>query len=120
MARTVDFENLSDDDLQYLSERTWLISDAELNGHTGVRTAVHAFLAGERQAANEEAGEVIQYKDGTVAELRAELERRGLDTTGKKPELVARLEDDDLAADEEDDEEDDDTVPAADDEEDDD
>jgi hypothetical protein len=28
----------------------------------------------------------------TVPELRAELERRGLDTTGKKPVLVARLE----------------------------
>lgn len=99
MARTVDFENLTDDDLQYLSTRTWLISDAELNGYEGVNDAVAAFLAGER----EEEQETITYKQAKVEELRAELERRGLDATGKKDELIARLEADDLArADEED------------------
>lgn len=92
MARTVDFENLTNDDLQYLSERTWLISDAELSGHEGVKDAVAAFLAGER----EEGEEVITYKQGKVEELRAELERRGLDTAGKKDELIARLEADDI------------------------
>jgi len=31
-------------------------------------------------------------KNMKVAELKEELEKRGLDTTGKKPELAARLE----------------------------
>lgn len=103
MARTVDFENLSDDDLQYLSERTWLISDAELTGHKGVKSAVAAYVAGERAAAEEETHEVISYAEGKVEELRAELERRGLDTSGKKTELIGRLEEDDLAHEDEDD-----------------
>lgn len=98
MARTVDFENPSDDDLQYLSERTWLITDAELSGHEGVQDAVDAYLAGER-----EEEEVITYKQGKVEELRAELERRNLDTAGKKDDLIARLEADDLAREDEED-----------------
>lgn len=99
MARTVDFENLSADDLQYLSERTWLISDAELNGYEGVRSAVDAYIAGE----HEDEEETITYQQAKVEELRAELERRGLDTDGKKAELVERLEADDLARADEDD-----------------
>lgn len=101
MARTIDYANLSSDDLQYLSERTWLISDAELNGHEGTRAKVHAYLAGEQEAANE--GETITYQQAKVEELRAELERRGLDAEGKKAELVARLEADDEDEDEEED-----------------
>lgn len=109
MARTVDFENPSDDDLQYLSERTWLIADAELSGNTALRAKVKAYLAGERAVAEEEEQETITYKQAKVEELRAELERRGLETDGKKDALIARLELDDLTADEEDDEEDDET-----------
>lgn len=103
MARKLDFDNLSHDDFQYLSERTWLISDQVLSGNTGLPQQIENW----RNGVAESEEETIQYKDGTVAELRAELERRGLDTDGKKPELVARLEADD--ADTEDDE--DDNIP---------
>lgn len=40
---------------------------------------------------------VLPYKDMTVPQLQAELERRHLPKTGKKPELVARLEASDTA-----------------------
>ena len=39
-----------------------------------------------------------EYEALTVAELQAELETRGLPTTGVKAELVQRLVDDDAAA----------------------
>ena len=49
-----------------------------------------------RQEADEEAEEAgedaVDYKRMTVAQLRAELEGRGLDTSGRKADLVARLE----------------------------
>lgn len=35
------------------------------------------------------------YDSWTVAELRTELDERGLETGGNKPDLIARLEDDD-------------------------
>ena len=37
------------------------------------------------------------YESMTKPELQAELEARGLPTTGNKPELVTRLEEDDAA-----------------------
>lgn len=53
-------------------------------------------------------GEPSQYEDLTVAQLKDELERRDLPTTGKKPELVARLDADDAEqASSDDDDEDD-------------
>jgi hypothetical protein len=49
-----------------------------------------------RQEADEEAEEAgeeaVDYKRMTVAQLRAELEGRGLDTSGRKADLVARLQ----------------------------
>jgi hypothetical protein len=38
-----------------------------------------------------------EYAKLTVDELKAELEKRGLPKSGKKDELIARLEDDDTA-----------------------
>jgi hypothetical protein len=45
---------------------------------------------------NEGVVEIEDWNDLKVAELREELSSRGLDTTGTKPELVARLEASDL------------------------
>lgn len=105
MARKLDFDNLSDDDFQYLSERTWLISDQVLSGNTGLPQQLAEWRSGA--AAAEDEGETITYAQAKVEQLRAELERRGLDTAGKKDVLIARLEEDD--ADE--DEEEDDNIP---------
>lgn len=99
MARNLDFDNLSDDDFQYLSERTWLISDQVLSGNTALPQQIAEWRSGA--AAAEE--ETITYAQAKVEQLRAELERRGLDTAGKKDALIARLEADDADEDEEDD-----------------
>lgn len=50
------------------------------------------------------ANQESEYADLTVRELRDELERRDLPTSGKKDELVERLEDDDSTPDEDDEE----------------
>ncbi len=47
------------------------------------------------------------YEDWSIAQLRAELRRRKLSPSGKKPDLVSRLEDDDSTSDEDEDEEED-------------
>jgi hypothetical protein len=53
---------------------------------------VNAHAQGEGVFLDDEAGEALEYDALTVAELQAELDRRGLPTTGKKAELVERLE----------------------------
>lgn len=112
MARQVDFENLDEDDLLYLQQRSWLIDEAERYGHADIRDQIAALhngsVAGEvvEDDDNEDDGEEqdILYTDAKVDELRAALKDRGLDTTGNKADLIARLEADD-AADEDEEEE---------------
>jgi hypothetical protein len=114
MAREIDFSNLDTDDLLYLQSRSWLIDEAERYGHTDVRSRIVALHDGtlvgevvdEADESGEDDGEEVAYADAKVEELRAELKERGLDTTGKKEELVARLEADDAADDDEEEEED--------------
>lgn len=101
MARELDFENLSSDDLHYLRQRSWLVQEAELLGVEGIRDLVANF----DPDAEDEEDETPLYSAAKVEQLRAELSNRGLDTTGKKEDLIARLEADD-EADDEDEEED--------------
>lgn len=48
-----------------------------------------AVFEGDDEPEDEDEGD--NYDQHNVTELRAELERRGLDTEGNKPDLVARL-----------------------------
>lgn len=49
----------------------------------------------DEEESEEEEDDVPPYSEWSLADLRGELENRGLDTTGKKGELVVRLEADD-------------------------
>lgn len=104
MARKIDFENLTDEDLRYVSDRGWLVAEGDYLGHD-VSGQVAAWRAGEvtDEELEEEDDEqdVIEYKDATVDQLKAELTARGLDTDGKKADLIARLEANDLEEDDE-------------------
>ena len=53
---------------------------------------------------DDEAGDEGEYEDMDLAALKAELKERGLSTKGKKPALIARLEEDDESDEDEDDE----------------
>jgi len=107
MARTIDFENLKEDDYQYLSDRHWMIAEGDAQGFE-TSDKIAAWRAGNAPAAVEEIDEEeIDLEKITVKELQAELKARDLPTDGKKEELIARLiEHDSADEDEEDDAED--------------
>lgn len=113
MSKEIDMENpeaWTDDEIVYLRDRGRLprdfdksrvptddldpqlnLDDTPARGDVG--TLPPPVFDGE--PADEE--EIIEedYEAQTVPELRKELESRGLETDGNKPDLVARLEEDD-------------------------
>jgi hypothetical protein len=71
-----------------------------------VRQAWHDRFADEDssdgvEADSDDEDEVEDYSEMTNEALRAELSTRGLDVTGKKSELIKRLEEDDAQAEKE-------------------
>lgn len=114
MARKIDYQNLTEDDLQYLADRQWLIAEGDYLGHKTSETVdawrADGSLPAPADGDDDGDDDGIEYKDATNAQLKAELESRGLETTGKKDELIARLEANDAeqADDDEDDDEEDD------------
>jgi hypothetical protein len=123
MARDIDFDNLTEDDYPYLQARSFLVQEAELQGHEGIREKVDSWKPQEHDydanqdvrpspqsqgeaeslgentvGTTEEEGdseEEVDYQSATKDELIAELKERNLPTSGTKDELIARLEADD-------------------------
>lgn len=95
MAKHIDMDNLTVDDLHYLAQRSWLVDEAEAVGYENIRSLVanrDNIVESDLESEEEELeDEEIDYNDLKVEELKAELEKRELPTDGKKPELVARL-----------------------------
>ena len=52
-------------------------------------------VTGNKRKRADAKSEVHDWSSAKVAELKAELQRRGLDTSGKKADLVQRLMNDD-------------------------
>lgn len=65
----------------------------------GYPEPVQRTATGEAKAEPEAEAEVKPYEEWTTSELSDELKERGLPHSGKKDELVARLEEDDSAED---------------------
>lgn len=103
MAKHIDMDNLTIDDLHYLAQRSWLVNEAEAAGYESIRSLVaNRDNIVEADLEEEELeDEEIDYNDLKVEELKAELEKRELPTDGKKPELVARLVENDEEEEEE-------------------
>lgn len=108
MAREIDYSKpLTDDDLQYLAQRPWLVDAAERQGVEGVRELVKSsvevsdeggtFVAVGSIAGNDTPDVTDNYEDMTNEELSAELERRDLAKSGNKAELIDRLRENDAA-----------------------
>lgn len=93
MAREIDLTKpLTEAEVAYINQRPWLKDEIALIGGD-----VDAIMAGTpmEPAEDDTEGGDIDYASFAVPLLRAELAERGLDTSGKKAELIARLEEDD-------------------------
>jgi len=105
MAREIDFsKKLDDADRNYLRQRPWLIVEAEIQGHEGVRADVYAKAAPD-DVDEDEDDETTDYSKMTVAQLQKEIDSRNeeldeddqIERSGNKADLIARLQEDDEA-----------------------
>lgn len=94
MARQLDLEKLSKEDYNYITQRPWLVEEANQQGYV-IDLKKKTCTRADGSSAESDEGEEISYEDYTVAELKEELKERELSTEGNKAELVARLEEDD-------------------------
>ena len=115
MARSIDFDNITKEDLEYMKQRPWLLQEAELVGavlpiieepeavHELVITSedhsdgapdgsVPEHALKEDDEEEEEDDELEDYSELVVEDLKAILQDRDLPVSGTKAELVARLE----------------------------
>lgn len=107
MARDLNFKKLSKADLVYIAQRPWIIRDAKLEGFDIEEAAFEAqdtehneVSTGEMSDGTAEVNpddapvnpdEGDDYDEWKKEELVAETTSRGLDSTGVKADLVARL-----------------------------
>lgn len=114
MAREIDLEELNDDDLLYMSQRSWLVEEALLVHGVDVKPQINKLLGVEGppsdavDVSEESTPDPKDYesmkKDDLVAEITArnadfEDEADHIAVSGTKDELIARLREDDAAAD---------------------
>lgn len=105
MAREIDLDNISPEDIEYIKQRPWLLEDAERYGYKIDLDAgaVQSPAFSQEEVGQDHENEVHgqdessedDYDDWTVDELKEELDNRELKTSGKKPELIDRLREDD-------------------------
>lgn len=95
MARDIDLENLSEDDVAYIEQRHWMIQELEFQGYDWEELKRDAGVGGE-----------VDYNDLKVAELDEEIAKRNegraeedlIPDDGNKADKVAALEADDAAS----------------------
>jgi hypothetical protein len=109
MSREIDLDNLSEDDIIYLADRSRLpegVDDPRLALEPEEATesvpldTEYTGDEGQTWPTIQVDGEEVfsEYEDMNVTDLKDELRDRGLSTSGTKAELVARLEESDQAA----------------------
>ena len=89
MSREIDVDNFTAEDEAYMRDRPWLISEFEFNNPD---ITFDEFVAG---VGVEDEDEDEDYNSLTKDDLVKLLKERGLEVSGKKDELVARLEEND-------------------------
>jgi len=118
MARVIDFTKpLNEEDAAYAADRPWLIEDAKLRGLSV--NFEEDFIVEDEDVDSDDDGDLDDdsndkgtspddegddeddedeesaYEDWSYPELKKELAERDLPTTGKKEQLIERLEEDD-------------------------
>ena len=87
MSREIDVDNFTAEDEAYMRDRPWLIAEFEFNNPD---ITFDEFVAGVGFEDEDE-----DYNSLTKDDLVKLLKERGLEVSGKKDELVARLEEND-------------------------
>lgn len=90
MSREIDVDNFTAEDEAYMRDRPWLIAEFEFNNPD---ITFDEFVAGAGVEDEDEDDE--DYNSLTKDDLVKLLRERGLEVSGKKDELVARLEEND-------------------------
>lgn len=88
MSREIDVDNFTPEDEAYMRDRPWLIAEFEFNNPD---ITFDEFVAGAEVEDEDEE----DYNSLTKDDLVKLLKERGLEISGKKDELVARLEEND-------------------------
>ena len=91
MSREIDVDNFTPEDEAYMRDRPWLIAEFEFNNPD---ITFDEFVAGVGAEVEDE-DEDEDYNSLTKDALVKLLKERGLEVSGKKDELVARLEEND-------------------------
>lgn len=106
MARELDPNDLSRDDVVYINDRPWLVNEFKMQGHDLPSLDSFEDEADEADEDSEQEEETVDYNDWTVARLKEEIANRNEDRDeedhivpegSNKPDLVAALEADDEA-----------------------
>ena len=94
MSREIDVDNFTPEDEAYMRDRPWLIAEFEFNNPD---ITFDEFVAGAvvEDEDDEDEDEDEDYNSLTKDDLVKLLKERGLEVSGKKDELVARLEEND-------------------------
>ena len=93
MSREIDVDNFTSEDEAYMRDRPWLIAEFEFNNQD---ITFDEFVAGVGVEDEEDEDEDEEdYNSLTKDDLVKLLKERGLEVSGKKDELVARLEEND-------------------------
>lgn len=116
MSREIDPENLTEDDLEYINQRPMLRQEFIMQGygdplegytpktiHGGEPETPVAVYSEPGESGTEPVSEPVgeeetegdDYDSWKKAELEAEVEKRGLDASGNKADLIAALREDD-------------------------
>lgn len=121
MAREIDLDDMSDEDLHYISQRSWLVQEAFRVHGVDLKPRINELLYKQKNippgpgqvwttdSANEGVGEIEEIEDydqWTKDALVKEVQARNVDlsedskmsTSGTKAQLVAALRADDVAA----------------------
>ena len=92
MSREIDVDNFTPEDEAYMRDRPWLIAEFEFNNPD---ITFDEFVAGAGVEDEDEDEDDEDYNSLTKDDLVKLLKERGLEVSGKKDELVARLEEND-------------------------
>jgi len=89
MSKKIDFSKpLTEDEVLYIADRPWIVQDLEMSG---IELTFESDLEEETDEEEEQTFEALDWDALEYPDLKAAATERGLDATGKKEDIKARL-----------------------------